>query len=286
MGFGICVFTKEAAPRKLEDFTAWYEEQTYFDAASDITYDDISICPEQLKNWYETMLSRFPAMDGRDAESSQLAYMMMQGENNYFARERMGVHTSNYVIKQYLISFACAWSLADEAYVLARTTARECGLAFFDISFNRIYFSDTEVLRLPFDDEESEKYSLSLPLIVPMDFAREWIANMQNYLYGKTQEQSQNPSQPPIPQKKEIQSAWYRWFFVNDMLFSSRKEMYKIGGTLLEILIFSAIIAYLSPIKIVWVTAGVIMSGALMVLLTALIHGIYHYYKTGHFFLE
>ena len=192
---------KEAAPHEADAFSAWHEEQTSLDRESGITYDDISICPEELKRWYEVMLSHFPAMNGRDAESSQLAYTMMLGDIP-FVQARLEAHLTNYAVKSNLIFGECSWVLAKEVYELARTTAAECGLVFFDYSFGRVYFSETDVLRLPYEDVEYEKYSLSLPLIIPMDYAFSWIEGAQGYIYGKPRRQIHRTTRYSLSHRK------------------------------------------------------------------------------------
>ena len=119
MGFCFFVCMKEAAPHEADAFSAWHEEQTSLDRESGITYDDISICPEELKRWYEVMLSHFPAMNGRDAESSQLAYTMMLGDIP-FVQARLEAHLTNYAVKSNLIFGECSWVLAKEVYELAQ----------------------------------------------------------------------------------------------------------------------------------------------------------------------
>ena len=289
MGFCFFVCMKEAAPHEADAFSAWHEEQTSLDRESGIAYDDISICPEELKRWYEVMLSHFPAMNGRDAESSQLAYTMMLGDIP-FVQARLEAHLTNYAVKSNLIFGECSWVLAKEVYELARTTAAECGLVFFDYSFGRVYFSETDVLRLPYEDVEYEKYSLSLPLIIPMDYAFSWIEGAQGYIYGKPRDPSPDSShdalQPFASQKKVYKSAWLRWFANDDGAFASHKDMWKIVGTLTAILVVGSVIINTTTLKAMWMPATIAVCIAITMLGVALVTSLLHYYKTGHFFAE
>ena len=80
MSFDICVFHASAAPRKPIDFVEWFNQTTDWELTKE--YDSDTVCQPDLKEWYHCMLKHYPAMNGRDCESSRQAYLISHPETN------------------------------------------------------------------------------------------------------------------------------------------------------------------------------------------------------------
>ena len=108
------VFSPEAAPATQMDFMVWYAEQTKWTEGH--TYNDPAITAPALQAWLLEMRQTFPDLNGDDAT----------GDNDY---------ETDYCIGRTVIYAAFAWSLAKEAYEMAKRLAQEHQVGFYAPSF-------------------------------------------------------------------------------------------------------------------------------------------------------
>ena len=165
MSFDICVFHASAAPRKPIDFVEWFNQTTDWELTKE--YDSDTVCQPDLKEWYHCMLKHYPAMNGRDCESSRQAYLISHPETNGDDAELIVDDlAADYSLTPDLIYAAFNWDFAEDVYKISRDEAFRLGLGFFDLTDNCVEFSPTESIRLP--NEEEEKIEENLP---PMETA-------------------------------------------------------------------------------------------------------------------
>lgn len=165
MSFDICVFHASAAPRKPIDFVEWFNQTTDWELNKE--YDNDAVCQPDLKEWYHCMLKHYPAMNGRDCESSRQAYLIshpeIAGDDAELIVDDM---TADYCLTPDLIYAAFNWDFAENVYKLSRDEAFRLGLGFFDLTDNCVEFSPTESIRLPNEEEKEEE---NLPLTETVD---------------------------------------------------------------------------------------------------------------------
>ena len=127
MSYDLCVYSKKAAPKTKSDFHQWYEKILEWDNDG-CSYDDIAVCSIEMQQWYKYMLTHFPAMNGRDSESSIEEFSKANGIEYDEAFEM----TADYSISPDLIYVAFGFSQAEEAYSVVLAKAKELGLGFYD----------------------------------------------------------------------------------------------------------------------------------------------------------
>lgn len=121
MSYDLMVFEKTKAPQKRKEFLKWYEKETEWGEEHD--YDDPAVSSSALQNWYEEVTKTFPNLNGPEADE-----ILENGEGD--AED----YLTDYSIGHHVIYAAFNWSLADEAYELAKTLAQKHGVGFFDVS--------------------------------------------------------------------------------------------------------------------------------------------------------
>jgi hypothetical protein len=108
MSYDLMVFDKDSAPRKRDEFIAWYEEQ--MEGSEGGTLENIS---PKLKNWFLDMNKVFQDENDSKAEGSNMA---------------------DYVIGKSNIYVGFAWSASELARKKAVELAEKNEVGFFDVS--------------------------------------------------------------------------------------------------------------------------------------------------------
>jgi len=116
------VFEKARAPITKAEFMKWYETQTEW--SEDHDYQTPSVSSLTLQNWYQSMKSVFPPMNGIDAPTDEQIEENEELENNL----------ADYCIGRDVIYVAFGWSVANKAYELAKQLAKQHNVGFFDVS--------------------------------------------------------------------------------------------------------------------------------------------------------
>lgn len=159
MSFDICVFHASAAPRNSIDFAEWFNRTTDWELNKE--YDNDAVCQPDLREWYHCMLKHYPAMNGRDCESSRQAYLISHPEIAGDDAELIVDDLSaDYSLTPDLIYTAFNWDFAEDVYKISREEAFRLGLGFFDLTDNCVEFSPTETIRLPNEEEEKIEENL------------------------------------------------------------------------------------------------------------------------------
>lgn len=135
MSYDLMVFEKTAAPENRNDFMKWYEAQTKW--GEDHEYDDPAVTSDSLRNWFMTIIKKFPQMNGPYAPDEE-AFDEMEDD----------AYVSDYSIGKDVIYAAFSWSLAEEAFETVKKLAMEHGVGFFDVSSNEgeIIFPDGKLI--------------------------------------------------------------------------------------------------------------------------------------------
>lgn len=139
MSYDLLVFDPEHVPADRAGFMEWYDSLDEEDgdeaplesigsamsdpsAAEEILPDvhDPARCTSKLRAWYVDMLSKFPAMNGPDADY----------ENDDPDEGTL----TDYCFDKHSIYMTFSWSSAEEAYRTTLKTAEKHSIGFFDVS--------------------------------------------------------------------------------------------------------------------------------------------------------
>lgn len=122
MSYDLMVFEKTKAPKTRKEFMEWFGRQTQW--REDHDYQTIGVSSPALQSWFMEMKETFPPMNGEYAPDGKAL-----DED-----ERLETYLTDYSIGREVIYAAFAWSVAREAYELARELAQKHGVGFFDVS--------------------------------------------------------------------------------------------------------------------------------------------------------
>ena len=137
MSYDLLVFDPECVPADRAGFMEWYDSLDEEDEAllerigSDVSdpsaeeeflsdVHDPAKCTPKLRAWYVDMLSKFPAMNGPDAD--------------YENDDPDEGSLTDYCFDKHSIYMTFSWSSAEEAYRTTLETAEKHGVGFFDVS--------------------------------------------------------------------------------------------------------------------------------------------------------
>lgn len=109
------VFEPSSVPAGRSQFLAWFRAQTEWTEGHD--YNDPVVCSPALKDWFFDIKSKFPAMNGPQADG-----------------DIDDPHVTDYSFGTTVIYAAFAWSVAREAHAAVFERAKTHGVGFFDVS--------------------------------------------------------------------------------------------------------------------------------------------------------
>jgi hypothetical protein len=112
MSYDLAVFDVDVAPRDVDAFYRWFEEQTAWDA--DRKYDDPGVASLPLRAWLAGMMQEFPAISEISSADDPQA--------------------GAYVVGPALVYVGFGWSQASRAARRAVELAAKHGVGFFDVS--------------------------------------------------------------------------------------------------------------------------------------------------------
>ncbi len=116
MSYDLLVSDADAAPRRRDDFIAWFHAQAEWSESH--SYDDPAVTTPQLAAWYDEIRSNFPNMNGPGSSDDNVDNMKC----------------TDYSIGHHVIYAAFAWSEAENAYPVVRNLAIKHGVGFYDVS--------------------------------------------------------------------------------------------------------------------------------------------------------
>ena len=127
MSYDLMVFDPAAAPKKREEFLAWYDELTEW--GDEHGYDDPIVTTIALRAWFMDMIGIFPAMNGPYSAS-------------FSANSESRL--ADYSIEKSAIYIGFSWSVAEEAHETVAMLAAKHGVGFFDVSSDKgaVYVPD------------------------------------------------------------------------------------------------------------------------------------------------
>lgn len=120
MSYDLMAFDPTQAPAARQAFLSWFEEQTQWNEDHD--YQSPAVAAPALQGWFMEMKDAFPPMNGGFAPTDA------QLEADPSLESRM----TDYSIGRRIVYAAFAWSVAEEAYALARKLAQKHGVGLFD----------------------------------------------------------------------------------------------------------------------------------------------------------
>jgi len=128
MSYDMMVFDADVAPREVEAFLAWYDQQTEWAESHD--YDDPKVSVPALQAWFAALAEHYPPMNGEGADEED---------------DRLEV--TDYSIGKHVIYGSFADEVAESAHELVQVLAHQHGLGFFDASGDgAIVYPDGTVL--------------------------------------------------------------------------------------------------------------------------------------------
>lgn len=144
MSYDLMVFEAANAPRERKAFMSWYKTLAEWTEGHD--YSDLSVSPPALRDWFMEMKMVFPPIRGEFAPSEEELDM----------DEELEQHTADYSIGATAVYVAFSWSVAEDAYLVARDLAARHGIGFFDVSGSKeVVFPDGSRMEIDEADERA-----------------------------------------------------------------------------------------------------------------------------------
>ena len=133
MSYDLMVLDKHKRFTNKRDFLSWYDAVTKW--SDDVNYDDYRHATPSLQNWFLAIKDIVPPLNGEFAPSDE---NLGNGE----------FQEADYSIAKEAIYAAFAWSDAERVHSIVAELAKQCDVAFFDISNDRVIYPDGFSLNL------------------------------------------------------------------------------------------------------------------------------------------
>lgn len=114
MSYDLMVFDVESAPKELEAFADWYDDQTEWEEDHD--YDDPSVTTEKLRLFFMDLINDFPPLNGP------------------FAKEIEDDTLTDISVGTVVIYTCFAWSQSENAFEKMFSLANKYSLGFLNAS--------------------------------------------------------------------------------------------------------------------------------------------------------
>ncbi|KPH64645.1 hypothetical protein AMS58_19905 [Pseudoalteromonas porphyrae] len=126
MSYDLMVFDAEQAPRELEIFSDWYDDQSEW--AEEHDYDDPSVTTDKLRLFFMELINDFPPMNGP------------------FAKELEDDTLADICVGKVVVYVGFAWSQSEPAFEKMFSLAKKYSLGFLNASSERgeVWFPNTQ----------------------------------------------------------------------------------------------------------------------------------------------